>query len=111
MEADGWLLIGLDGISLKYNHHERKIKDKVILMVDRTISFDELSRYLIEYGNNDVEKRSLRIIMTYRNIWQRENVYETNEHEEAVYTLTRNLLNKDMISNETNFNNIRVMLD
>jgi hypothetical protein len=111
MEADNSLLSHLNGIALKYNHHQRKIEDKVILMVNKAVSVNALSRYLIEYGNNNIERRSLRMILTYKNIWQRENIYEINEHEEAVYNLNISLLNKDMISKDYNFNSIRVMLD
>lgn len=111
MEGDSWLLNGLEGVWLKYNHHQRKLEDKIVMMVNKTISFIAMSRFLKEYGNKNVTKRTSRIIMTYKIMWQRENVYEINDHEEAIYVLSKQLLEKDMISKELNFNNIRGILE
>ncbi|CAG9799147.1 unnamed protein product [Chironomus riparius] len=111
MEADGWILNGLEGIWLKYIHHERRLDDKVIMSVDETISFNVISRFLVEYGSTEVKKRSLRIIMTYKSVWQNESVYEINDEEEAVYSLTKGILERDMLLNEENFNNIRGVLE
>ena len=111
MEADEWLLSGLNGIWLKYIHHERKLDDKVIISVDEIVSFNTISRFLIEYGNSETKNRSSRIIMTYKCMWQRESVYEINEDEDAIYSLTRDLLQKDMLSIENNFNNIRGVME
>ncbi|KAL7032683.1 hypothetical protein ACKWTF_007382 [Chironomus riparius] len=111
MEADEWITNGIDGIWLKYIHHDRKLHDKVILSLDETISYNAISRFLMEYGNRDLKKRALRIIMSYKSIWKRENVYEVHENDEAIYILTKDLLDKDMLSNLNNFNSIRVIIE
>ena len=42
--------------------------------------------------------------------WERENVNEINEYDEAVFDPSRELLSKDVLSREMNFNNICAML-
>ena len=100
MKEDDWLYNGIEGIWLKYNHHARELTDKVILMVDSTVSFRQLSLFLGKYGNSMVEKRRCRTLVTHKILWQREEIMEINEHDEAIYLLTRELLSKDMISRE-----------
>ncbi|KAL7033757.1 hypothetical protein ACKWTF_007713 [Chironomus riparius] len=111
MEADAWILSGLKGIWLKYIHHERKLDDKVIISVDEIVGFNAISRFLVEYGNSETKNRSSRIIMTYKCLWQRENIYEINEEEDAIYSLTPDLLQKDMLTKGNNFNNIRGVME
>lgn len=111
MQHDEWIVNGMDGISIKYNHHERKLGDKVIILVDKTVDYNAVSRFLMEYGNKNIKNWSTKMIITFKFMWQRENVYEINELEEAIYVLTKELLERDMLSNDRNFNDIRSALE
>lgn len=111
LSAEEWMIQGIEGIWLKYNHHSRELEDNMSLLVSNIISFSRASSILREYRNQDIEKRSTRTVLTFRNLWKREEIIEMNESEEPVYILTRELLSKDMITRSYNFNNIRSMLN
>ena len=111
MRAEEWMMHGIEGIWLKYSHHKRELEDSMSLFMSNIVSFRQASSVLKEYGNRNIEKRSTRTVVTFRNLWKREEIIEMSEMEEPVYKLTRELLSKDMITRNYNFNNIRSMLN
>lgn len=46
MKAEEWMMNGIDGILLKYNHHKRELDDNMSLLVSNIVSFRQASSFL-----------------------------------------------------------------
>ena len=105
IECDAINILNLvDGIVLDFKHSTRMLNDEMFISIFKQQELPKLQRILTDMGNTDVSFMEGTLFLMDKSIWCRQRSLESNEW---INVVDQNLMQKNIITNGLDINNIR----
>lgn len=97
----------IDGIFLNYKHSTKILNDEIYISSFKQHEVSLLQNSLIAMGNSDVMIKSGSLFLFEKSVWARQMSLGRDDDDVVIHTIDSRLIDKDIITNSLDINNIR----